>query len=218
MSMLHKNYYTLKDIKKSIGCSQRQLQYWEKKGYIDPKLGPRNVRLYNKKDINKITQLYTAKKAGKTLGEAWGECIIEMPIKKKNLEEMNQLSQDWLNANANILEYLKKIPIQEDLIKTLQNHHKEALELIKKRDAIATNIANLTDTKKQQITLTFEEKQIDSIDGLILYWAKHKDQYNKDIIAPVREQLFNRLKRGETFESLILEIKSSSLKPTINDR
>ncbi|HAR64529.1 MAG: hypothetical protein DKM50_10020 [Candidatus Margulisiibacteriota bacterium] len=229
--MILKNYYTLKDTREITGCTHRQLQYWEKKGYISPKLGSRNVRYYRKEDIESIKQLIEAKNSGKTLGEAWGENKLSITVKNplifsldhQTLNKINQLTTEWMAANNLLIEQLlgtseleKNTPgypfslYKSEHIETLKQNIETIKKTIKKRekidDCLKLFLKDIQPGKK--IELTPEESNINTLDALILYWAKaKKGSYNKNELLQIRESFSDRLRRGEAFCDIIMAIK-----------
>lgn len=229
--MTTKNYYTLKDLSEMTGCTHRQLQYWEQKGYIAPKLGARNVRYYRNDDLQVVQQLLQAKKSGKTLGEAWGNNLVSITnnnpllqtLNVATLNKINQLSSEWMAINHQLLEQLsltseleKNTPgypyslYHQDTITKLKDHVDRIKKTIKKRTTTEEALRKILRylTQESEPELTPEEAGINTIDALILYWAKYKKgEYNRSEIVEIRESFIDRIHRGESYTEIVTAIK-----------
>ena len=105
--------YSSKEVCRVSGCTHRQLQYWEIKGYLSPQLGSRNVREYSSNDIKVIQRIIEHKKSGKSLGEAFVTSDLEItqtnPYIQSLMSKAMPLEIAWVETNQKLLNILEDI-------------------------------------------------------------------------------------------------------------
>jgi len=113
--------YTSKDVCAITECSHRQLQYWEKKEYISPEKGNRNIRIYNDNDIKIIKQIINLKKKGSSLGEAFIRSSATVRpnsaiITNTNFILLKEAEDRFIALNEELLSVLFKINELSDIV------------------------------------------------------------------------------------------------------
>ena len=216
---MHKLFQT-KDVCSITGCSHRQLQYWEKKGYIKPGFGKRNIRYYSNEHIDLIKKIIYLKKKGKSLGEAF----IKSKEPAKKLSALAHLENMWLNKNNEIIKLMEKTTkykektikfpysvYSQDSIDELKHLQDQIKYLIKQRDYFYQEILQTNNiTKKatpkltKSITSNTNDKKLFSLDQLVLIWLRKKKQSN---INEVRQEIKKRLANGESLEQIYSSIQ-----------
>jgi DNA-binding transcriptional MerR regulator len=212
------NKFSVKEITKETGCSHRQLQYWEQKGYLTPEKGPRNVRLYGNNDITFINQLLSSKKDGKTLGEAFGvnnQNRSLIGLDTGQVSKTDTLFDRWISLNNELIKCLyetekleKNIPgypyklYSGENIKKLEENKNKIQVIIDKRKNVSLEIKEYFQKASISGIEHEEEIHVDSVNALILYWIKKKGQYTSKELAKVRQIFTERLHNGEDFQSI----------------
>lgn len=221
--------YQSKDICVETGCTHRQLQYWEKKGYIKPEKGQRNVRLYNENDIKVIKQIVGLKKKGNSLGEAFirsssyvkptsaiqnnNKFLILKETEEKYLAENEEL----LNVLFRIQEIETSIPAypysayNEENILRLKDLQDKAQKIKQLKDETWNKIililnSDPTMIKKAQSTLqkTHPVNKY-TVDQLVLLWIKKNGTVHN--LPQVRAAYLERIQQGESIDALVQELE-----------
>jgi DNA-binding transcriptional MerR regulator len=220
--------YKSKDICEATGCTQRQLQYWEKKGYIKPKKGSRNVRLYKEVDLNTIKHIINLKKKGSSLGEAFSKTNIEHSqnsnlvtndtfiLLKKKEEKYLELNDKLLQILFEIQEYEASLPYyplsvyKEDNLIHLRKLQETAKDIKNKKNIVWTEIVDILKTNTKtflEVKKIFNKPDKEdkySIDQLILLWIKKNGTYNN--LNIIREEYLEKIKKGASIDALIQEL------------
>ncbi|MDD5456978.1 MAG: helix-turn-helix domain-containing protein [Candidatus Margulisbacteria bacterium] len=222
--------YKNKDICKLTGCSHRQLQYWELKGYINPVYGSRNIRYYSEDDLNKIKQIIDNKKNGKSLGEAF--VISSQHLNPNNLDSeyfshTNEVEKEWLQVNEELLTVLETIYHRENSIprfpyfiynqtelEDLKDLQEEAKKLKQKKDSLwilitESNNRLIEALPKEPEELPKVELKKDtpaySPDQLVILWIK---KFGNTNTSEIRDLITKRLLNGESIESISDELQA----------
>lgn len=224
--------YKSKDICRKTGCSHRQLQYWEQKKYLSPKLGSRNIRYYSDEDILIIKNIIELKRKGKSLGEAFSQSTLvqsKEPISNLMGDKIstNQLLEsDWLKKNAELIHLLDEIQTLEnsiprfpyfvynkDNVQTLKNLQEQAVRIKKQKDAIITRLqssfvkqtqSNLANSITPELDSSKKIESTYTIDQLVIMWIKKNKETNASFI---REKISKRIATGESTDSIAIELR-----------
>ncbi|OGI08243.1 MAG: hypothetical protein A2Y40_08200 [Candidatus Margulisbacteria bacterium GWF2_35_9] len=216
---------------RKTGCSHRQLQYWEQKGYLSPKLGKRNIRYYSLSDVATIRNIIDLKRKGKSLGEAFSQSTqkTDVPyapsfqIGKINTTQL--IEEEWLQKSNELMSIIDEIQniensiprfpyfvYDKDNIKTLKDLQEQAVKIKKQKDSLATNlreVLRIEAQKNEDKLITNPEpiiKKVSSsytIDQLVIMWIKKNGENDA---SKVREQILGRLLTGEAPESIAFEL------------
>lgn len=230
--------YTSKDVCKLTGCTHRQLQYWEQKGYLKPSLGSRNVRYYNESSLQVIEQIIRNKKTGKSLGEAYvlGEQHAHTPelVRSDFIADLQKLEEEWFKQNEELLKILDEIFKLENTIPrypyfiynesnliALKNYQEKAKKLKKQKDQLFYEIQALLLEKSApliqvpensppmvEVSATSANDHYFSIDQLVLLYMKKNPAISTQTI---RDTLSVRLRSGETTSQIASEILEDAL-------
>ncbi len=221
--------YQSKEVCTDTGCTHRQLQYWEKKGYIKPDTGHRNVRLYSENDIKVIKQMVGLKKRGNSLGEAFirSSSIVKPTsaiqtnnrflLLKETEEKYLAENEELLNTLFNIQETEASIPgypysaYNEDNILKLKMLQDKAQKIKHQKNETWEKILLILNSdpdliKKAQNTIT-KNPTINkyTVDQLVILWIKKNGTY--DSLPKVRENYLERIKNGESIDALVQELE-----------
>ena len=220
--------FSSKQVCKLSGCTHRQLQYWEIKGYLSPQLGPRNVREYTSNDINIIQRIIEYKKEGKSLGEAFVTSDLEVTQTNPHIQALMSkampLEVQWVEKSRDLLKLLTEIHTLEasiprfpysiyesDKLETLKSLQQKALRLKEQKDDIFHQIQSLLvaqpafEKTPEDGPVTPLPVQVYSIDQLVIMWLR---RYGSDHNAhEIRTIMTHRLKKGESIESIVRELQ-----------
>ncbi len=221
--------YQSKEVCTETGCTHRQLQYWEKKGYIKPEKGQRNVRFYSDSDIKIIKQIIGLKKKGNSLGEAFirsstfvkptssiqsnNRFLLLKETEEKYLAE----NEEILNILFHIQEIEASIPgypysayNEENILKLKELQDKahrvkqQKNETWEKIITILKSDPNLIKKAQKTIENTTSTSKY-SVDQLILLWIKKNG--TTENLPSVRENYLNRIRNGESIDALVQELE-----------
>lgn len=222
-----------KDVCQQTGCSHRQLQYWEKKGYLKPSFGPRNIRLYTPKDLELIKKIIELKKRGKTLGEAYVYEKNETPIKTLSvsinsapfdINKINELTGAYLDLNTKMIELLDKIKETEaeipsypysiynqENLNTLKEYQEKANQLFNHKNVIYSQIKKhlkpqIINNKDNLQKDSPKKEMLYSVDQLVLLHMKHTSNYDASVS---REYILNKIKEGISVEQLAKDLRAN---------
>lgn len=220
--------YSSKQVCKLTECTHRQLQYWEIKGYLSPRLGPRNVREYSPNDIKVIQRIIDYKKSGKSLGEAFVTSDLEITQTNPHIQTLISkampLEVEWLEKSQALLRVLETIHALEasipqypysiyesDKLETLKSLQQKALRIKEQKDDTFHQLQSLLIEQPsfQEISeegpVTPLPVQVYSIDQLVIMWLRrHGNDHNA---AEIRSQMTKRLQKGESIESIVKELQ-----------
>ena len=221
--------YTSKDVCRMTGCTHRQLQYWEQKGYLHPQLGSRNVRFYDDDAIRFIEKIIQNKKSGKSLGEAYvisDKTIVNTGSLQPHLiSQIEQLEAEWFGKNDALLQRLEQIYKLESTIprypyfvynesdlEKLKSLQTEAKALKQRKDIlfhdIRSQLLGMTPPPSPKPATTIETTtplptHHYSVDQLVLLWIKKNGLTNT---LEIREKIQTRLRFGESIDQLVKEL------------
>lgn len=217
--------YTSKQVCEITGCTHRQLQYWEIKGYLTPTLGPRNVREYNDNDLQIVKRIIDYKRSGKSLGEAFVTSDLELTQSSPKIQSTHASSHplevDWLNKNQELLTLLDKIHTLEsslpqfpytvyrsDQLEQLKTLQQKAVLAKEQKDTLYHQLQSIHVDESENVIIdeptTPLPTLVYSIDQLVLLWLRHYGGGHS--IQEIRSLITHRLQRGESIESIIKEI------------
>lgn len=223
-----KTLFQTKEICEQTGCTHRQLQYWEKKGYLNPKLGPRNVRLFDRHQLELVHQMVQKKKSGKSLGEAFSlsaqpKLTAASPmLKPDTMADIVELEKQWMEQFDELLQLAhsiydleKRIPrypyfiYNQDDLETLKKLQGQVVRVKKQKDETYKELQErllLLKQEESQVTVEKKTHSIEnipkptlSLDQLVILWIK---KYGDSNITDIRTRLWKRLQNGETAEDI----------------
>lgn len=223
-------FYSSKQVCEVSGCTHRQLQYWEIKGYLSPKLGPRNVREYNDNDLKIIQRIIDYKRNGKSLGEAFVTSDLEVtqtqPKVQSMMAEVVPLEASWLEKSQALLRMLEEIHALEasiprfpysiyesDKLDALKALQQKAIQIKEQKDGIyhqlqsvMVNPPTLENVPSDYVGPS-TPVQVHSIDQLVLLWLKRFGATNNT--REIRERLTKRLRTGASLDMLVKELEDT---------
>jgi DNA-binding transcriptional MerR regulator len=228
--------YSSKQVCEVSGCTHRQLQYWEIKGYLSPNLGARNVREYSDNDLKVVRRIIDYKKSGKSLGEAFVTSDLEVTQTNPQIQSIigkaMPLEASWLESSQSLLNVLEEIHALEasiprfpysiyesDKLETLKSLQQKAVRIKEQKDDIYHQLQSVLIEKPilENVVLdgptTPLPVQVYSIDQLVIMWLRRYGSGQQNT-QEIRSVLTNRLRMGETIASLIKELEASPLNQT----
>jgi DNA-binding transcriptional MerR regulator len=223
------NQHQSKEVCSENGCTHRQLQYWEKKGYIKPDKGQRNVRLYTENDLKVIKQMVGLKKRGNSLGEAFirsssyvkptstvqsnNKFLFLKETEEKYLAENEELLNTLFHiqeTEASIPGYPYSVYNEENILK-LKELQDKAQKIKQQKNETWEKILIILKSdpsmiKKAQSSIN-KPPTINkyTVDQLILLWIKKNGTY--DSLPKIRENYLDRIKNGESIDALVQELE-----------
>jgi DNA-binding transcriptional MerR regulator len=220
--------FSSKQVCKLSECTHRQLQYWEIKGYLSPRLGPRNVREYSNNDIKIIQRIIEYKKSGKSLGEAFVTSDLEITQTNPHIQSLMSkampLEVEWLEKSQALLRVLGDIHSLEasipqfpysiyasDKLDSLKSLQQKAIHLKEQKDDLFHQLQSLL-VEQPSFKEILEEGpvtplpvQVYSIDQLVIMWLRRHG--NNENAAEIRSVMTKRLQKGEPIESIVRELQ-----------
>lgn len=221
--------YQSKDVCKETGCTHRQLQYWEKKGYVKPTKVQRNVRIYEENDIKIIKQIIGLKKKGNSLGEAFirSSATIKPTSAIQNNNKfllLKETEEKYLSENEELLNMLFQIQeteasipgypysaYSEENILKLKELQDKAQKIKQQKNYTWEKILLILNSdpnliKKAQDVIN--QKVVSnkySLDQLVILWIKKNGIYKN--LSTIRANYLERIKNGESIDALIQELE-----------
>lgn len=228
--------YKSQDICRITGCTHRQLQYWEKKGYLSPTLGGRNIRYYTEDDVRLVKQIISMKKRGKSLGEAFtksqqqqcGTATFGNIVDSDNIEQVRNLTQQWFQKNMELLDIADSILQLENSIPRfpyfiysgqdldqLKLFQEKARQLKMEKDHLYMQWKSASDNV---LNSPVQEEEIPkepapSVQSNTPYSVDQlvilwMRKHGHGNLAEIRQTIIQRLQKGESIESIAAEINA----------